>query len=171
MFNGLKKLCNILSCKRNAIKYFSKRGVKFGKNVKIYCPKTGMFSTEPWLVTVGDNVFIGIGVQFLTHDMGTLLFPEKNFVICGNIDVGNNVAIGMDAMIMPGIKIGNNVVIGARSVVTKDVPDNSVVAGVPARVIGTYKEYEKKIDSIKSGKNPRYWNNLEEMHSHNPRKS
>ena len=103
-----------------------------------------MFSTEPWLVTVGNNVFIGIDVQFLTHDMGTLLFPEKNFVICGNIKVGNNVVIGMGAMIMPGVTIGNNVIIGARSVVTKDIPDNSVVAGMPAKIINTFDKYSQK---------------------------
>lgn len=171
MFNTIKNIHKILSCKRNAVKYFSSRGVKFGKNVKIYCPKPGMFSTEPWLVTIGDNVFVGIGVQFLTHDMGTLLFPEKDFVICGNINVGNNVVIGMDAMIMPGVNIGNNVIIGARSVVTKDIPDNTVVAGVPAKAIGTFKQYEEKIDLIKSGKKRRYWSDLEKMHSCNPRKS
>ena len=129
-----------------------------------------MFSTEPWLITIGNNVFIGVGVQFLTHDMATLLFPEKDFVICGNIEVGNNVCIGMDAMIMSGVKIGNNVIIGARAVVTKDVPDNSVVAGVPARLIGSFEDYSQKIDLIKEGKNPRYWNNLEEMHKSKNRK-
>ncbi len=164
----LTHLISIVKCKSNPIKYFKKRGVKFGENCKIYAPRPGLFSTEPWLVTIGDNVYIGIGVQFLTHDMGTLLFPEKDFVICGNINVGNNVVIGMDAMIMPGVNIGNNVIIGARSVVTKDIPDNSVVAGVPAKIIGTYENYSKKIDSIKNGENKKYWNNLKEMHNKNP---
>lgn len=170
MKSFLSHIVKIIKCKRNPIKFFKKRGVKFGDNVRIYSPRPELFSTEPWLVSIGNNVYIGVGVQFLTHDMGTLLFPEKNFVICGNINVGNNVVIGMDAMIMPGVNIGNNVIIGARAVVTKDIKDNLVVAGVPARVVGTYKEYSAKIDSIKNGQYTRYWNNLDDMHSRNPNK-
>lgn len=169
MKRDIKHLFSIIKCKKNPIKYFRNRGVRFGYNVKIYSPKPGLFSTEPWLVSIGNNVFIGIGVQFLTHDMGTLLFPEKDFVICGNINVGNNVCIGMGAMIMPGVNIGDNVIIGARSVVTKDVPNNCVVAGVPAKTIGSYENYSKKIDLVKQGKNSRYWSSLEEMHSLNPK--
>jgi acetyltransferase-like isoleucine patch superfamily enzyme len=52
--------------------------------------------------------------------------------------------IGIDAVIMPGVAIGDNVVIGARSVVTRDVPSNSVVVGQPARVILTVDEYRDK---------------------------
>ena len=48
-------------------------------------------------------------------------------------------------MILPGAHIGNNVVIGARSVVTKDIPDNSVAVGVPCRVIKTTEEYFEKL--------------------------
>ena len=55
-----------------------------------------------------------------------------------NTRVGDNVFIGIGARIMPGVKIGNNCVIGANSVVTKDVLDFSMVAGVPARVIKWY---------------------------------
>lgn len=160
-----KTIFNYLKCRSNPRKYFTKKGVHFNGRVYFYNKHPGMFSTEPWLVTLGDNVYIGLGAKFLTHDMGTLLFPEKEFVICGNINVGNNVVIGMDALIMPGVNIGNNVIIGARAVVAKDVPDNSVVAGVPAKIIGSFQQYEEKINDIMRGKNKRYWANLDEMHA------
>lgn len=66
----------------------------------------------------------------------------------GVITVGNNVNIGWNAMIMPGVSIGNNVVIGCGAIVTKDVPNNTVVAGVPAKVIETIEEYCEKKDKI-----------------------
>lgn len=60
------------------------------------------------------------------------------------VKIGNNVQIGTDAIIMPGVTIGNNVIVGCAAVVTKDVPDNSVVVGVPARVIESVDEYIAK---------------------------
>lgn len=63
----------------------------------------------------------------------------------GRIDVGNNVFIGINAILLPGIKIGDNSIIGAGAIVTRDVPSNSVVAGVPARVVSTVAEYEQKV--------------------------
>lgn len=162
--NAIKFFFNKIKCAINPYKYFTKLGVKLGRNVQFYNKNPGLFSTEPWLVTIGNNVYIGVNSQFLTHDMGTLLFPEKEFVICGNIIVGNNVVIGMNSMILPGVKIGDNVIIGAGSIVTKDIPSNSVVAGVPAKIIKTISEYERKIDLIKNGSIPRYWSSLEEMH-------
>ena len=59
----------------------------------------------------------------------------------GCIEVKNNVFIGSNTIILPNVRIGNNVMVGAGSVVTKDVPDNSVVAGNPARVIESFDEY------------------------------
>lgn len=58
--------------------------------------------------------------------------------------IGDNVFIGMNSSIMPGVHIGNNCVIGTGSVVTKDVPDNMVVAGNPARIICTLEDFYKK---------------------------
>lgn len=58
--------------------------------------------------------------------------------------IGNNVWIGGNTVICPGVKIGNNVVIGAGSVVTKDVPDWSVAAGNPCRVLRTITEADKR---------------------------
>ncbi|MDM1276172.1 serine O-acetyltransferase [Acinetobacter indicus] len=75
---------------------------------------------------IGDKVIIGQGVT-----IGRQLDPE------GIPKIGNNVYISAGARILGGITIGNNVIIGANAVVIKDVPDNCVVAGVPARIIKT----------------------------------
>ena len=75
---------------------------------------------------IGNNVNISQGVTMGRANRG----PMKGFAI-----IGNNVYIGPGAKIVGGVKIGDNVAIGANAVVTKDIPDNAVVAGVPARVI------------------------------------
>ena len=59
------------------------------------------------------------------------------------INIGNNVYIGTGAYIMPGVNIGNGVLIGAGSVVTHDVPSDSVVVGIPAKRIYAIKDYYK----------------------------
>lgn len=78
---------------------------------------------------------------------------ESNFNFnynCAPIQIGNNVFIGCNVTILPNVQIGNNVIIAAGSIVTKDVPDNSVVGGNPAKVIGNFSEYvntRKKINN------------------------
>jgi len=121
-------------------------GVRLGEGCRILEMTGGTFGSEPYLVTLGNHVQVGIGVQFLTHEGGVWVLREEfpHIDIMAPITVGNNVMIGIDAMIMPGVKIGDNVVIGARSVVTRDVPSNSVVVGQPARVILTVDEYREK---------------------------
>lgn len=67
--------------------------------------------------------------------------------ICGSagkVKIGNNVFIGMQATILKGVTVGNNVIIGANSLVNKDIPDNTVVAGNPAIIIMTLDEYYEK---------------------------
>jgi acetyltransferase-like isoleucine patch superfamily enzyme len=118
-------------------------GVIFGNNVRIIGKID--FGSEPFLITIGDNVTITNGVRFVTHDGGVGIFrvehPGMN--VFGRITVGNNVFIGNNSIILPNISIGDNVVIGVSSIVTKNVPDNVVVAGVPARVIRTTDEYKE----------------------------
>ena len=105
------------------------------------------WSTEPWIITLGDNVYITDGVKFITHDGGTLLFRNRvpDLEITKPITVGDNVYIGNNVIILPGVTIGNNVIIGAGAVVSRDIPDNSLAVGVPARVIKTADEYFEKI--------------------------
>ncbi len=107
------------------------------------------FSTEPYLITLRKNVLISTDVVFLTHDGGIHAFVNrweeyKNVKKFGRIEVGEETFIGARSIIMPGVKIGRNCVVGAGSVVTKDVPDESVVAGVPARRICSTREYAEK---------------------------
>jgi acetyltransferase-like isoleucine patch superfamily enzyme len=123
--------------------YFRKKGYRIGKNNRIYIRA---LSTEPYLVKIGNHCTITAGVIFLTHDGGAWVFrdeiPELN--VFGKIEVKDNCFIGINSIIMPNVIIGQNSVVGAGSVVTKDVPPNTVVAGVPAKEICTLEEYKQK---------------------------
>lgn len=125
------------------VKWARKLGVEVGED----CRLLGVtFSTEPYLVKIGNHVS-ATRVHFETHDGGMWIFRDKHpeWDKIKGITVGNNVYIGFDTLIMPGVTIGDDVIIGAKSVITKDVPSNSVVVGVPARVIKTNDEYYQKI--------------------------
>lgn len=73
-------------------------------------------------------------IRAVTHDPRKPTGPDRK-TIEKSIIIGNNVWIGTNVYIREGIKIGDNVIIGANSVVTRDIPSNSVAAGVPARII------------------------------------
>ena len=105
------------------------------------------WGTEPWIITLGNNVYITNGVRFVTHDGGTLLFRDQvpDLEITKPITIGNDVYIGNNVLLLPGVTIGNKVIIGAGAVVTHDIPDNSVAVGVPAKVIKTADEYLEKV--------------------------
>lgn len=87
-------------------------------------------------VTIGDNVWIGPGTLIATinHPLNPA-GRRKHLGIAKPITIGNDVWIGGNATILPGVHIGNNVVVAAGAVVTKDVPDNTLVGGVPAKKI------------------------------------
>lgn len=140
---ALKKIFHIIYARLNHEAYARFIGVKMGLNVHIYGNPLDMFGTEPWCIKLGNNVHVTREVLFITHDGGTLLFRNKipDLEITAPIIVGDNVYIGVRTLIMPGVKIGNNVIIAAGSIVTKDISDNSVVGGVPAKFIKTTETY------------------------------
>lgn len=138
--------------KRN--KYIEKKQIfrSIGKNF-FFQPRK--LPSDPKLIKFGDNVIVAGGTTFITHDMAHQVFNNMNtgsyfYYYARPIEVGNNVFIGGNTTILPNIKIGSNVIIGAGSVVTKDIPDNSIAVGVPCKKIGTFDDYlekRKKIDS------------------------
>lgn len=117
-------------------------GVKMGKNVLI---STKKWSTEPWLISIGDNVQVTKDVYFHTHGGGHVarhLYPD--FDCFGRIIVEDDAYIGSGSHIMPGVTIGKGCLVAAGSVVTKSTPPYSVIAGNPAHYICSVAEYIEK---------------------------
>lgn len=111
------------------------KGAIIGRNCKI---SSHTFICEG--VNIADNCFIGHNVTFINDKYPRSVNPDGSMQsdsdwACIETFVEKGASIGSSATILCGIRIGENAMIGAGSVVTKDVPDNTLVAGVPARVI------------------------------------
>ena len=112
------------------------QNISLGKNVFI---NSGCCFQDQGGIEIGNNVLIGqqVVLATLNHD----LQPDKRANMQPSpIKIGNDVWIGAHATILPGVTIGDGAVIAAGAVVTKDVPKNTVVAGVPAKVIKKIEE-------------------------------
>lgn len=143
----MKRIKSILKNSQYAdIEQLRKIGIKIGQKCEIYSDVS--FGSEPYLISIGDHVRITQGVRFVTHDGGVWvvreLYKEHDIDLFGNIEIGNNVHIGLNTIIMPGVKIGSNVIIGCGAVVTKSIPDGEIWGGVPAKKITTVEEYYSK---------------------------
>lgn len=110
------------------------KGVKIGKNCKI---SSHTFICEG--VTIEDNVFVGHNVSFINDKLPRATNPDGSMQTEADWKVGRTLvkkgaSIGTSSTILCGVTIGENAIIGAGSVITKDVPPNTIVAGVPGRV-------------------------------------
>lgn len=109
----------------------------FGKNTQVsdnVFINAGCQFQDQGGITIGEGSLIGHNVVLATlnHDLN----PERRQIcIPAPIFIGKNVWIGSNSTILPGVSIGDNSVVAAGAVVTKDVPENTVVGGVPARFI------------------------------------
>ncbi len=126
---------------RIPLKHLKKRGLLVGENCSIN-RSCIIDPTHCWLISIGHNVTITANVNILAHDASTK--RHLNYSKIGKVIIEDNVFIGVNSIILPGVKIGKNSIIAAGSVVTKDVPDNVVVAGNPIKIICTVEEYLKK---------------------------
>ena len=125
-----------------------KRGLKVGKN---FCRHQGCFldPSHCFLITIGDDVTMSVHVTVLAHDASTKKY--LGYTKIGQVRIGNNVFIGANVTILPGVTIGDNAVIGAGSVVTKDIPADTVAAGCPACVLMSAEDFVKKNEAIMNG--------------------
>ena len=133
-------------------RYLIEQGAEIGEGTLLVCT-IDSFGSEPYLVRIGKNCGIAGEVKLITHDGGVRVLSNCGYFngerrdIAAPIVVGDNVVIGHGAYVMPGVTIGNNVIIGAKALVTKDIPDNSVAVGMPAKVIKTLDEYYEGVAS------------------------
>ena len=133
------------------IQYLRNKGARIGKGVKVFSPNQTYIDEQfPFMISIGNNVNITLGVHILTHDYSWSVIKNiKGECLggVGKVEIGNNVFIGVGSIILMNTHIGNNVIIGAGSIVSGIIPDNSVVAGSPARVICGLSDYIVKRES------------------------
>lgn len=131
------------------VKYLKSIGMQIGENVSfLSCTKCHIDEGRAPFIKIGSNVVICTGVTILAHDYSWCVLREAYDQILPtggrHVVIGNNVFIGENSTILINVVIGNNCIIGSGAVVTKDIPDNSVCAGVPAKVIMTLDDYKNK---------------------------
>lgn len=144
------------------LKLLRRQGLQFGRQSRIM---GGVhFGSEPYLIKVGDHVTISFDVTFITHDGGTWVYrdsDDKKYTKYAPIVVGNNCFIGARAIILPGVKLGNDCIVAAGSVVTKSFPANSVIGGVPAKILMPTQQFIAKCIASKqlcpSGEQRKKW--------------
>jgi maltose O-acetyltransferase len=109
-----------------------KRGFKIGKNSHIL---EGAFldPSHCFLISIGDNCTFAPNVKLIAHDAS--LFKTIGISRVGRIKIGSDCFLGDSVIVLPGVSIGPRAIVGAGSVVTRDIPENSVAAGNPARVL------------------------------------
>ena len=114
------------------------KNITVGKNVFI---NSGCKFQDQGGITIGDDTLIGHNVVLATLNHG-IAPEERHDLFPAPIHIGKNVWIGANAVVLPGVAIGDHAVIAAGAVVTKDVPANAVVGGIPAKVIRLIKSGE-----------------------------
>jgi acetyltransferase-like isoleucine patch superfamily enzyme len=112
-------------------------GMTIGRNV--YVGEFCNFRASPGYIKIGNDSRIGqfVSIVAANHEIGpSLKIYQQGYDKKMNVIIGEDVWIGASSVILPGVVIGDGAVIGAGSIVTKDIKAYSIVAGVPAKVIG-----------------------------------
>ena len=121
--------------------FFEEEVIRYKKGKRFYSNSL-VDTLVPEFVEIGDDFTSAPGSIILAHDASTFMHVEKYRI--ETTKIGNKVFLGANSVVMPGITIGNNVIVGAGAIVTKNIADNSVVVGNPARFMCTVEEYCEK---------------------------
>ena len=176
------RLCMMKSSVRR-VDYLRKHHIfgMIGENVTIMDRKIPLYAR---LIRIHNNVRVASHVTFVTHDVTHLMLnkmplysKDKHFETVGCIEIMDNVFIGTNATILSNVRIGPNAIVAAGAVVTKDVPPNSVVGGIPAKLICSFDEWyanrcvlypadmAPKQQEISDGLEKFLWDNFETTHN------
>jgi len=149
--NSLRKLSEMaIKIKKELyLRSLINRGLKIGRNVNII----DAYFFDPsfcYLISIGNNCTICPNVRLIAHDAST--YKALGYTKIGKISIEDGCFIGDSVIVLPGVHIGANSIIGAGSIVTSSIPNNSVAAGNPARVICSKDTYLNKIKSLSNSK-------------------
>ncbi len=142
--NGLKEIRRILlygsrASTKRYIRYMNRMGAQIDESVQMAVPESvRLDKTTPWMLRIGKNVYIAEGVKILTHDASWMVMMGKDGELYGHIapvNIGNNVFLGVDSIVMCNVSICDNVIVGAGAVVTKNICSSGVYAGNPAKKV------------------------------------
>lgn len=140
---ALSLAVNTARLHRDPVRYFRSRGVEIGEGVEIFGANLFTFGSEPYLVSIGNQVTISHNVDFITHDGGLRIARDKypNAYLYGRIQVADQCFLGAHCILLPGAKIGAGSAIGSGSIVTGEIPSGVVAIGVPAKPVKSVEEY------------------------------
>lgn len=167
--NKLKKLYWQSSSARFC-RHLRNVGVLVGEGTYID-PHNFIDITRPSLVTIGKNCYINSGFKLLTHDWVTHIFIHsgRDYINnSGSVTIGNNVAFGQNVTVLKGVTIGDNTFIGLGSIVTKDIPANSIAIGAPCKVVMSLDDYYSKRKQISEQEAFEYIRSIRERFGRDP---
>lgn len=123
-------------------------GVALGERIRWGDPRTlDIDLTRPSLVEIGSDTTISTGTTILTHDFVSNMFLNLHSELInssGKVTIGRNVYVARNCTFLKGVTVGNNCIVGYGTLVTRDVPADSIVAGNPGRVVGNVHDYYAK---------------------------
>jgi acetyltransferase-like isoleucine patch superfamily enzyme len=139
----LSLLVNTARLHQDPVRYFRRQGVEIGEGVEIFGANLFTFGSEPYLVSIGNQVTISHDVDFITHDGGMRTARDKypDAYLYGRIQVADRCFVGAHCVLLLGAKVGVGSVIGSGSIVTGEIPSGVVAIGAPARPVKSVEDY------------------------------
>lgn len=154
------------------ITYLKKCGVDIGNHCYVWSPNHTLIDTQrPEMLHIGDYCKITQGVIILSHDYSVSVAKRvyhEHIGNCAATTIGNNVFIGMNAIILMGSKIGDNCIVGAGAVVSGMFPSNTVIAGNPAKVICSIEDFYNKHKAKEISEAKSYYLEFKRKHNRRP---